>query len=274
LAARTQIQNEYEKQRLALAEASFRSQSESNALVVDSLNALSSTGASAIMGLINGTMTLSDVMRSLANTVTTEAVGALIRVGMEMVKNSLLANTLASADQAKKAAMGAVYAASVGAQVAGMSALAAQNAFAATAAIPIIGPGLAPAAAAAAGAAAAAIGAPAGARMYGGGATAGSMYRVNEEGAPEMFTGSNGQQYMLPTKSGQVTPADQVGGAGAWTINVYNAPPGTTTSVDQSSRTIEIAVARAKAEIASEFASNTGQVFNAAKGSTNLRGSL
>ncbi|WPB58645.1 tape measure protein [Xylophilus sp. GOD-11R] len=277
MAARTQIQNEYEKQRLALAEASYRSQSESNALVVDSLNALSSTGANAIVGLINGTMSLQDVMRGLANTVTTEAVGALIRVGMEMVKNSLLASTLAASDKARGAAQGAVYAASVSAQVAGMTALAAQNAFAATAAIPIVGPGLAPAAAVAAGAAAAALGAPAvstaplaGARQYGGSADAGRMYRVNETGAPEMFTGSNGQQYLLPTKSGSVTPADQVGGNVQWVININNTAAGVqaAASVDQTSRTVEIAVST----VASQIANNEGKVWSALKGSTNVRG--
>lgn len=51
-----------------------------------------------------------------------------------------------------------------------------------------------------------------GGRQYGGPATAGTMYRVNETGRPEMFTAANGSQYMLPTRSGNVTPADQVGG--------------------------------------------------------------
>lgn len=58
-----------------------------------------------------------------------------------------------------------------------------------------------------------------GARAYGGPANSGSLYRVNEKGAPEMFTASNGSQYMMPTKSGRVTAADKVGGGGA-TINI------------------------------------------------------
>lgn len=275
-AARTQIESDYEKQRRALAEATFRGQSESNAFLIDSLNALSSTGANAVVGLLNGTMSVSDAMRSLANTVLSEAVSALARVGLEMLKNSVLSNTLAAADQAKKAAMGAVYAASVGAQVAGMSALAAQNAFAATAAIPIIGPGLAPAAAAAAGAAAAAIGAPAiasaplaGARRYGGPVDAGGMYRVNESGAPELFTGSNGQQYMLPTKSGQVTPAGQAGGAAPTIIiqNTGTAKEVTSQSYDQQTNTMKMVMA----DLVNQFASNTGPVWNALRGGSNLK---
>jgi len=53
-----------------------------------------------------------------------------------------------------------------------------------------------------------------GARQYGGPTQAGSLYRVNETGAPEMFTASNGNQFMLGGSSGNVTPADQVGGGG------------------------------------------------------------
>jgi len=53
-----------------------------------------------------------------------------------------------------------------------------------------------------------------GGRQYGGPVSSGSMYRVNETGAPEMFTANNGNQYMLPTKSGSVTSADKVGGGG------------------------------------------------------------
>ncbi len=54
-----------------------------------------------------------------------------------------------------------------------------------------------------------------GGRQYGGPASTGSLYRVNETGKPEMFTAANGSQYMLPTQSGRVTSADKLGGTGA-----------------------------------------------------------
>ena len=53
-----------------------------------------------------------------------------------------------------------------------------------------------------------------GARQYGGPTEAGKMYRVNETGAPEMFTASNGNQFMLGGQSGSVTPASSSGGSG------------------------------------------------------------
>lgn len=218
---RTQITNEYELQRRALAEQSYRSQGEAQAFLLDSLSSLSSTATSSIVGLLDGTTTAQGAMRALGQTITNEAIGALVQMGVQQIKNALISDSIKAADAAKSASMGAVYAASVSAQVTGMAAMAAQNAFAATAAIPIIGPGLAPAAAAAAGATASALGAPAiataplaGARQYGGPVSSGSMYRVNETGAPEMFTANNGNQYMLPTKSGSVTSADKVGGGG------------------------------------------------------------
>ncbi|MDX9843719.1 MAG: hypothetical protein RBT42_08170 [Aquabacterium sp.] len=166
-------------------------------------------------------------------------------------KLTQVSNTLAAADAARRAANGSIYAASVGAQVKGMSALAAQNAFAATAAIPVIGPGLAPEAALAAGSMAMAIGAPAiatapiaGARQYGGPVSAGSMYRVNEGGRPEMFTAANGNQYLMPTQGGRVTPMGSGGGAASsgggagWVgdinVNVNIAPDGTARTSTES----------------------------------------
>lgn len=111
-----------------------------------------------------------------------------------------------------------------------------------------------------------------GGRQYGGPVSAGSMYRVNEGGRPEMFTAANGSQYMMPTASGNVTPSGDVGGGAAqpWTINVYGAPAGTTSSVDQESRIVTIAVA----EVANQITSNTGPVWGALRGSTNVKGRL
>jgi len=278
--ARMQITNEYELQRRALAEQSYRSQGEAQAFMVDSLNALSSTATQSITGLINGTMTAQDAMRALAGTVLNEAVGALVQIGIQQIKNALISDTIAAADTARKAANGAVYAASVSAQVAGMSSMAAMNAFAATAAIPIVGPALAPAAAAAAGAAAAAMGAPAvatapvaGARRYGGPVSADSLYRVNESGRPEMFTASNGAQYMMPTSNGTVTPADKVGSGGAvLQVQVINNHSGAQvqTSMDQSGQIARIVIS----EVAGQIRENNGPVWSALRSSTNVQGRL
>lgn len=112
-----------------------------------------------------------------------------------------------------------------------------------------------------------------GGRQYGGPVSSDSMYRVNEGGRPEMFTAANGAQYMMPTADGRVSPSGS-GAAGGWTININEAPPGTTATVNQEARIIDISVARTKAEIAAEIGSNSGAVYTALRASTNVQGKM
>ena len=111
-------------------------------------------------------------------------------------------------------------------------------------------------------------------RAYGGPVSADSLYRVNERGAPEMYTASNGTQYMLPTANGQVTAANKIGGATdvQWNIVINNTATGTmaSASVDQQSRTVQIAVT----EVAQQISNNSGPVWSAMRGSTNIRSAL
>ena len=274
---RTELARQYQQQRLALAETEFAAQSTGNKFLMDSINSLGTTATSTITGLLNGTMSATDAIRGLANVVLNEAVGALVQIGVQYIKNALIGEAADKAMMATKAANAALYTAAVSAQVAVNSSLAASAAFASTAAIPIVGLELAPAAAAAAGAAAGALGAAAigaapiaGARQYGGGVGSDSLYRVGEKG-PEMFVGQGGKQYMLPGQAGTVMPADQssTGSNVNWTINVHNSAPGVSASVqdvDQQNRTVTLAVQ----QVASQIASNTGPVWSAMRSSTNV----
>lgn len=90
---------------------------------------------------------------------------------------------------------------------------AATGAMAAMSAIPIVGPALGIVAAAAAVASGMAQVAnirsqSAPGRLYGGPTQADGMYRINENGAPEVFQASNGRQFMLPNSRGQVVSND------------------------------------------------------------------
>ena len=114
-----------------------------------------------------------------------------------------------------------------------------------------------------------------GGRQYGGPVSAGSLYRVNETGAPEMFVGSGGKQFMLPTQGGQVVPADEVGGGGSagWTLIVEKLPASLDirpAGVDNERRIVRLAVA----EVATQVRENSGEVFSALTGSTNVRGRM
>jgi TP901 family phage tail tape measure protein len=112
-----------------------------------------------------------------------------------------------------------------------------------------------------------------GGRQYGGPVSAGSMYRVNETGAPEMFVGSGGRQYMLPTQSGQVVPADEVGGGGL-RIVVNNFGSAEVETRQIGPREVEIMIDRRFAQEAAAIRNNEGQMFNALTSSTNVRSRL
>lgn len=128
----------------------------------------------------------------------------------------------------KTAAAG--YATTIAAQSQAMVAMAGLNAFASTAAIPFVGPGLAPAAAAAAtavaegfatAATAAALTSIAGTRALGGPVSAGQLYQVNERG-PELLSTGGKQYLMMGDKGGHITPNNQLGAGGNSPITIVN----------------------------------------------------
>lgn len=108
----------------------------------------------------------------------------------------------------------------------------AQKAYTALAGIPYIGPALGAAAAGAAiagGMARVAQIRSSGGRAMGGPVQAGGMYRINETGAPEVFNGANGRQYMLPNQRGDVVSnkdatSSEGGGQVVVSVNLYQDP--------------------------------------------------
>lgn len=277
-AKRNELKTQYQQQRQALAESEFALQDKGNKLVMDGLNAMASSASSSIVGLISGTMTAQDAMRGLASTVLNEAVGALVQMGVQYLKNSIIAQ---AASSATTAAQTAAIAATTTAQVAATGTMAATSVAAsgtvAAAAAPAAGlMSVATLGEAALIGGAALIGTMAlaksfgGGRQYGGPVSTDKLYRVNEKGAPEMFTASNGSQYMMPTTNGRVTAADKIGG-GAPVVNVVvnNTAPGTmaTATYDDQSRTVSIAVT----EVANQIRTNTGPVWSAMRGATNVQ---
>lgn len=194
---------------------------ENNQFLQDAFANLDTQIAGTMTQVVIGAKDGEEALRGLASTILTQVIGAVVKWGIAEVTKML---TVESAEKGIQAANAATTTASVSAQVGMTSLLAAQNAFMATAAIPFVGPVLAPAAAAAAGAAAASIGAGAiplapiaGAREFGGPVTAGKSYLVGERG-PEMFT---------PNTSGGITSNKDMNGAGGggMTVNISNNTP-------------------------------------------------
>lgn len=112
-----------------------------------------------------------------------------------------------------------------------------------------------------------------GGRLTGGPASAGSTYRINEAGAPEVFAGANGRQYMMPTQAGTVIPADGLGVGKAPTIIIQNL--GTpqrveSQSYDSGTNTATLVVA----DIVDQITSNSGPVWSALTSSSNVQGRL
>lgn len=113
-----------------------------------------------------------------------------------------------------------------------------------------------------------------GGRRYGGTTSSGNMYRVNEYGEPEMFQSSGGKQYMMPTTSGKVIPASDVGSGGASSpVNVVinNMANGTTVEnqgYNPDTKTITLAVK----EVARQLRTRTGDVSRALGDSWNTTG--
>lgn len=258
--ARTALVADHESQRQALAEQTFRSQSDANAFLMDSLDALKGTATNALTGLIDGTMTGKEAMIALGRTIRDQAIQALVEMGIQYVKNLIISKTVGTATTTLAATQAGIVA-TAWAPAAALSSLATlgTNAVAAQAGI-LATTGIAK------------MAAVAGGRQYGGAVAADSLYRVNENGAPEMFTASNGRQYMMPNTRGEVTPANKLGGGG--NVIIHNYAGADVTATQNQNGDTEVMISRAVAEVASQIASNSGQVWSAMKGATNVQSKL
>lgn len=204
-------ETEYDAKRLAAQEQIFAAQNRGNAFLMDSLNALQGASTQVFSGLITGAMSGADAVRALANAIFNQAIAAVVEWGFAQVKALVMGQTAQAAATtagiAQGAALQAAYApAAIAASIAsfGAAPVAATSSMAAN--VPAMAAMLTAA------------------RKNGGMVSAGGMYRVNEGGAPEIFTGGNGQQYLMPNKRGQVTSnADATAGGSPINIQVFNS---------------------------------------------------
>ncbi|MGJ7327295.1 tape measure protein [Morganella morganii] len=193
---------EYEEARLNAQWEIWRNQSQANQFLADGLDALGQRSSNVLTGLITGAQSLNDAFRNVASTIVDEAVGALVQMGMQQIKNMVVGEAMSTAAQASTVAQ----------------AVAVQSAWAPAAmsvAIATMGAAVTAGSASYMSAMAASkTMAIAGARYNGGPVDANKMYRVGENGQPEIFKASNGHQYMIPGDSGKVISNRQMGGDG------------------------------------------------------------
>ncbi|WP_215410380.1 tape measure protein [Escherichia coli] len=195
----------YEQQIRDLKWEQWQAQSDTNALIGDCVNGLTSGMGNAITGLLNGTQSLSEMFANLGSNILGTVGNRLSQIAANWIADQIMMESQSKATQASTTA-GAVAAQ-------GQIAAAAAPAAAATAAS--TGGSWAAAGAAALSAimtlATSIFG---GGRYHGGSVTGGNLYRVGEHNKPELFQATNGRQYMIPGENGRVVSNSAMGGGG------------------------------------------------------------
>ncbi|HCJ7390060.1 TPA: tape measure protein [Enterobacter hormaechei subsp. xiangfangensis] len=212
LALKTAQENQFNEQMTAAQWQLLSQQGLGYEMLTSAVDAFSGNASNALTGLITGTMSAQDAMRSLGNTMLNSVVNALVQVGVEALKNFIIGQTLGAASTAASVGM-ATTTAAAWAPAAALASLAS------------FGANSAPAMAGIASTVGLAQGlALAGARYNGGPVSAGSMYQVGERGKPEIYQASTGKQYMIPGDNGRVISNKEMtsGGGVSVIINVQN----------------------------------------------------
>ncbi|EEY5789816.1 phage tail tape measure protein [Escherichia coli] len=222
-AARAAIEQQYRDQRNAAMWEEWAQQNAATQAAAAAFDSLGSVASNALTGIITGSMSASDAMRSIGMTVLNSVVNSFVQMGIEWVKSAIMGQT------AQTAAIGtvtAVQTAAVATQTATSTAAAATTAAAWTpAAILSSIASMGTAAAIGLGAVAGVIGANLlGKRKNGGPVSAGGMYQVGEGGMPEIYQANTGKQYMIPGDNGKVISNKEMNAGGGVNviINVQN----------------------------------------------------
>lgn len=207
---------QYEQQRIAAQWEILSQQSLGYNMLTSAVDAFSGNASNAITGLLTGTMSAQEAMRSLGNTILNSVINSIVQVGVEALKNYILGQTLGAASVASSVGMAATTA-TAWAPAAALASLA------------TLGTNAAPASAGITSTVGLANGlALAGARYNGGPVSAGSMYQIGEKGKPEIYQASTGKQYMIPGDNGRVISNKDMNGGGGVNvqINVINQVSG------------------------------------------------
>ena len=233
-AARAAIEQQYRDQRNAAMWEEWAQQNAATQAAAAAFDSLGSVASNALTGIVTGSMSASDAMRSIGMTVLNSVVNSFVQMGIEWVKSAIMGQA------AQTSAIGtvtAVQTAAVATQTATSTAAAATTAAAWTpAAILSSIASMGTAAAIGLGAVAGVIGANLlGKRKNGGPVSAGGMYQVGEGGMPEIYQASTGKQYMIPGDNGRViSNKEMTAGGGGVVINIQNY---TSSSVDAQAGT-------------------------------------
>ena len=230
---RATIEAQYRQQRIDAMWDEWSQQNAATMAAAAAFDAFGSTASNALTGVLTGSMSVSDALRSIGSTVLNAVINSFVQMGVEWVKSVIMGQVGMTAASGMAAAQAQLIAAAM-APAAAMTSLATSGANAIPAQAGIASTvGVAKALSVA------------GALKNGGPAQAGSMYQVGENNLPEIFQASNGRQYMIPGDNGSVISNKDLTGGGSGLViynNVsnYTSSNVTTTATDNGDGSVTI----------------------------------
>ncbi|MPS86593.1 tape measure protein [Enterobacter sp.] len=220
-AARAAIEQQYRDQRNAAMWEEWAQQNAATQAAAAAFDSLGSVASNALTGIVTGSMSANDALRSIGLTALNSVVNTFVQMGIEWVKSAIMGQTATTS----------AVAASTTAQAAGIATTTATSTAAAAATTAAWTPAaIMSSVASFGGAVAIGLGAMAGIlalsgkRKNGGPVSAGGMYQVGEGGMPEIYQASTGKQYMIPGDNGKVISNKEMnaGGGGGVILNINN----------------------------------------------------
>ena len=210
---RAAIEEQYRQQRIEAMWQEWSQQNAATQAAAAAFDAFGQTAGNALTGILTGSMSVSDALRSIGSNILSSVINAFVQMGIDWAKSAIMGAAGMSAASAATIAQAAAISAAM-APAAAMTSLATAGTNSAPAMAGI----------------SATVGLSktlsiAGALKNGGPAQEGSMYRVGENNLPEIFQASNGHQYMIPGDSGRVISNKDLTGGGSGVVvynNVYN----------------------------------------------------
>ena len=210
---RATIEEQYRQQRIEAMWQEWSQQSAATQAAAAAFDAFGQTAGNALTGILTGSMSVSEALRSIGSNILSSVINAFVQMGIDWAKSAIMGAAGMSAASAATIAQAAAISAAM-APAAAMTSLATAGTNSAPAMAGISATvGLAKTLSIA------------GALKNGGPAQEGSMYRVGENNLPEIFQASNGHQYMIPGDSGRVISNKDLAGGGSGVVvynNVYN----------------------------------------------------
>ncbi|EMZ6899990.1 tape measure protein [Salmonella enterica subsp. enterica serovar Derby] len=207
---RAAIEAQYRQQRIDAMWQEWSQQNAATQAAAAAFDAFGQTAGNALTGILTGSMSVSEALRSIGSNILSSVINAFVQMGIDWAKSAIIGAAGMSAASAATIAQAAAISAAM-APAAAMTSLATAGANAMPAQAGIASTvGMAKAMSVA------------GALKNGGPAQEGSMYRVGENNLPEIFQASNGHQYMIPGDSGRVISNKDITGGGSGVV-VYNS---------------------------------------------------